>query len=94
MINARQFLDQIAETLRSQGRPVTVEETQEDWGTFVWLSAPAPAWYQRSMNLSAAKPNRSNRWRLGELRVGPSLNNKGFNRKTRSQIRIAAEVFA
>jgi hypothetical protein len=87
--NARQFLDEIAELLRAKGREVTVEEQQTDYGTFVWLSALAPHWYDHSLSLSAAYITRTKRWRLGELTVDHK-----DARKTRSHIRIAAEVYA
>lgn len=94
MTNAREFIDQIAAILRAQGRPVEITETEESFGTFVFLSAIAPHWYDRSINLSAAKSNRTNRWRLGDMRVGPSSVSKGFDVKTRSRMKISAEVYA
>lgn len=92
-MNARQFLDQIADTLRTKGRVVEVTVTEESFGTFVWLYAPAPNWYDRSISLSARKSR--GRWALGELMVGPGVGEaKSFKRTTRTRIRIAADVYA
>jgi hypothetical protein len=92
--NARQFLDEIADVLRASGRPVEITETEESFGTFVWLSSVAPRWYDRSISLSARKSNRTGRWALGELKVGSTVSTKAFTRTSRSSIRIAAEVYA
>lgn len=92
--DARQFLDQIADILRAKGRDVEITETEESFGTFVYLSAIAPHWYDRSISLSARKSSRTGRWALGKLSVGPSMNTKRFTRITRSAIRAAVEIYA
>jgi hypothetical protein len=92
MTDARQFLTEIATILRSKGREVTVTESEENFGTFVWLSSTAPHWYDNSISLSAAKSTRTGRWSLGEMKI--HLSGKTLTRTTRSEIRIAADVFA
>jgi hypothetical protein len=93
--NARQFLDEIAKTLRDKGRPVVITETEENFGTFVWLSSISSHWYDRPMSLSAVKSSRTGRWSLGRFRVGSSVGGaKEFTRTGRTEIRIAAEVYA
>lgn len=96
MTTAREFFDQMADTLRAKGREVQITETEESFGTFVWLYAPAPHWYQRSLSLSVVQ--RKGRWNLGQLTVGSSVsggrNGRGFKRTTRSDIRIAIDVYA
>jgi hypothetical protein len=93
MISAREFLEEVAEILRSKGREVEITETEESFGTFVWLYAPAPKWYERSMSLSAARSGRTGRWRLGPLSVGSTCVSPGFERNTRSKIKTAADVY-
>lgn len=94
MINARAFLDEIADMLRAKGRTVEVTVTEENFGTFVWLYAPPQHWYERSINLSAAKSNRpGSRWALGKLQIGSSAYSKKITATTRSDIRIAADVY-
>lgn len=93
MTNAREFLDQIADTLRAKGREVEVSDTTNDYGTFVWLSTIAPHWYDSTISLSAYRNARTGRWRLGELKVRPGTG-KEFARTTRTDIRIAADVYA
>lgn len=89
--NAREFLDQIAAILRAKGRKVEISETKESYGTFVWLSAIAPAWYEHTLTLSASYSTTTKRWTLGELTID---HGKIGVRKTRSDIRISAEVYA
>ena len=94
MTNAREFADEIADIIRSKGREVTVTETEEEWGRFVWLSALAPKWYDRTINLSARYDNRTKRWALGKLTVRLISSDKPVVRSTRTDIRIAADVYA
>lgn len=92
---AREFIEEIAETLRTKGRTVEITETQESFGIFVWLYSPAPHWYDRTISLNARHSNRTGRWALGKLSVGSSVSGtKQFERTTRTAIRIAAEVYA
>lgn len=91
---ARQFLDEIAAGLRAKGREVTVTETQESFGTFVWLSAPAPRWFDYSITLSAAKSNRpGSRWRLGRMMVRGGLSKEKYA-TTRRSVKICADVYS
>ena len=92
--NARQFLNEIADTLRASGRTVTIEETTESFGTFAWLYAPAPNWYDRSISLSARFSDNTGRWAIGELKVGPTSVSGGFIETTRHRIRTAVSVYA
>lgn len=96
--NAREFLEEIAEDLRAKGRKVEIIETEEPFGTFVWLSAPPQNWYNRWISLSAAHKTRTNRWSLGKLNVGASVGGSGkasksFTKSTRTQIKISADVY-
>jgi hypothetical protein len=92
MKDARQFLDEIADQLRAKGRTVKITETEENFGTFVWLSSLAPHWYDNTISLNAAKFTRTGRWSLGEMKV--HLSDRTLTRTRRSDIRIAADVFA
>jgi hypothetical protein len=93
MINAREFLDQMADTLRSKGREVEVTEQDAGFGKFVWLSARAPHWFDATLSLSAAYSNRTGRWSLGSLQVRTGSGQK-FTRYTRTAIRIAVDTWA
>lgn len=93
MINAREFVDQIADQLRAKGRQVEITETEEAFGTFVWMSAIAPKWYDYTISLSAAKGRApGSRWKLGRLTVRGA----GKERYTqeRSRIRSAIDIYA
>lgn len=90
--NAREFVDEIADVLRAQGREVTVEATDHEWGTFVWLSSIGPTWIDANVSLSAAYTNRTKRWRLGEIIVRRPLG-ADVIKKTRTDIKIAADVY-
>lgn len=98
MQNAREFLNEIAAALRAKGRIVEITETEESFGTFVWLSSPPQAWYERSISLSARKSNTSGRWALGPLNVGSSGSGtkagKSFKEELRWKIAIAVDVYA
>lgn len=92
-VNARQFLDEVAEILRAAGRTVEIEESAESFGTFAWLYSPAPRWYCRSISLSARYSNDTKRWALGDMNIGPTCDNQGMVKTTRSSMKIAAEVY-
>lgn len=86
--NARVFVDEIAAVLRSHGRDVTVSETSERFGRFVWMSAIAPNWYDKTITLSAGFNDRTGRWTLGPMLID------GTKRTGRTAIRISADVYA
>jgi hypothetical protein len=91
--NAREFLDEVAEMLRAKGRRVEITETQESFGTYVFMAVPADHWYESTMYVNAALSSRTGRWSLSPMTVRTSMG-KTFKRDTRSAIRIAADVWA
>lgn len=92
MTTARQFLDEIAATLRAKGRVVEITESQESFGEFVYLYAPATAWYDRAISFNVARYASTGRWNMGTLTVHTS--GKPVTAQTRRAMRIAAEVYA
>ena len=68
-MNAREFLDSMADVLRAHGHEVEVSATEEKFGTHVWMKSQGQRWDSPRLTLSAAHMNRTGRWELGELRV-------------------------
>lgn len=94
MTNAHQFLNEIADDLRAAGRTPEITVTEESFGTFVWMYAPAPNWYDRTIALSARFSTRTNRWALGEMILGGTITSPQMVVKGRRSIRSAVHVYA
>ncbi len=93
MTNALEFVEQIADRLRAKGRDnVKLEVTDESFGKMAWLTTIGTQG-RATMNLSAFYSDRTKRWSLGELKVRPHYTKEKI-RRTRTEIRIAAEVWA
>ena len=90
---AIQFLNEIADVIRAKGRAVEITETEESFGTFVWMYVPATHWYDRAMTFSAVKSNRTGKWSMGVL-VVTNTDGKAIKADTRNSIRRVASVYA
>jgi hypothetical protein len=90
--NAREFLNEIADMLRAQGREVTIEESTHGFGTMAWLQAVAPNWYDATINVSAVYSTRTNRWSLGDMKIRRSSDT--ITATTRSRMKTAVSVYA
>jgi hypothetical protein len=90
--NAREFIDEIADVLRSKGRTVTIDESPLSFGTFVYMTSIAPNWYDRTISVSASFSTRTKRWTLGEMTIrGGSID---LTRTKRADMKTAADVYA
>lgn len=93
MTTARQFLDEIAATIRAKGRVVNITESQESFGDFVHLYAPATAWYDRAISFNVARYTSTGRWNMGTLTVH-TTSGKPVVARTRREMRLTAQVYA
>jgi len=93
MSDARQFLDEVAEIIRAAGREVTIEESNESFGRFAYLSTKSFKFGHSIITLSARHSNDTKRWALGEMTIWPATLGKRVV-KTKSRMKIAAETWA
>jgi hypothetical protein len=93
MIDARQFLDRIAEIIRAAGREVTIEETADDFGTFAWLSTRNTERHHALIYVGARYSNRTKRWALTQMEIWPSTLGKQVV-KSRRAMWDAATIWA
>ena len=94
MSNAFEFVNEIADVFRANGREVEVKVTDESFGKAIWVYSPAPHWHQNSLSISAYHSHRTGRWKLGKLNVGGTPYSNPFTRTTRRDIRITADIYS